>query len=352
MPAEADPLAKSEVEVIRRWIEAGAGNDSGDPDAVLSTILPMKEHPAAPASYPRPLPVTALVFADQGRELVSGGYHELLVWDARSGELRRRIGNNGQRTYDLALSPDGKLLAAATGAPGQAGEVRVFETASGAVVATPFRGDDVMLAVAFDHRGERLAFGGTSGDLNVVSTANWEKQVTVTAHSDWLNALAWNAEGNRIATASRDRTGKVFEIGAEGKRLVTFSGHSDPVRGVAFHPNGNEVISCDDSGLVVRWKIGDGKKSGDLASLDGPSLRLTRGEAGYFVGSGGGKAVQFRLEDQNRVRDLQSGGDSAALVTALAMHGELLALGEADGRVTLLDWASSEPRNTFVVMPK
>jgi WD40 repeat protein len=291
-----------------------------------------------------------MLFAKDGRELITGGYHELLVWDPETGDLLRRITNNGQRTYGLALSPDGSLLAAATGSPGEAGEVRVFHIDSGEVVATPFRSDAIALCVAFDPSGKHLALGGADGRLRLVDTRTWKDEFTLSAHSDWINALAWNEDGSRLATASRDKTAKVFDPTGSGKRIVTFSGHSEVVRGIAFHPAGTEMLSCADDGLVLRWKIEEGKKSGDLAQLDGQVLRLVESEADYFAAGPEGLAVQFQRPDQKRLRDFQI--DPAGTLAAGAVHDAHLALGTLDGRVVLFDLDSEEPARAFLAAPK
>lgn len=351
MPAEADPLAADEIALIKRWIEEGAKYDGEDPKALLSTIVPMVAHPKSPDNYPRALPVTALTFAAEGQELVSGGYHELLVWKPESGELLRRITNNGQRTYGLSLSPDGTLIAAATGAPGQAGEVRVFEYATGKVIATPFRGDDNALSVAFSPDGSRLVIGAADGRLRVVQTSDWKTLIEVTAHSDWITAVAWNKEGTQVATASRDHTAKVFDLTKGGKRIITFSGHSKAVRGVAFHPASDQVISCGDKGMVYRWKVSDGKKSGDLANLGGAVLRLAKGESAYVVSAPEGMAVQFQLADQKRVRDLRVEESSSVSIGALALFGEILAVGYFDGRVEMLELKEGKALRGFSAKP-
>lgn len=351
MPAEADPLSPADVALIKRWIEEGAKYDGEDPKALLSTIVPMVAHPKPPESYPRALPITAMTFASEGQELVTSGYHELLVWKAESGELLRRISNNGQRTYGLSLSPDGTLLAAATGAPGQAGEVRVFEYASGKVVATPFRGGDNVLSVAFSPDGSRLVVGAADGRLRVVQTSDWKVTVEVTAHSDWITAVAWNEEGTQVATASRDHTAKVFDLTKGGKRIATFSGHSKTVRGVAFHPKGDQVISCGDKGMVYRWKVSDGKKSGDLANLGGAVLRLVKGESAYVAAAPKGLAVQFQLNDQKKVRDLRNDVASTIPIGALALHGETLAIGHFNGRVELMELKEGKALRGFWAKP-
>jgi len=351
MPVDANPLSKQEIELIRKWIEEGAKYDAEDPETLLSSIVPMEEHPAAPESYPRSLPVTAMVFSNDGQKLFTGGYHEILVWNSADGTLLRRIANNGQRTYDLALSPDGGFLAVASGAPGQLGEIRIFETSGGSVVAAPFRGDDVALAVAFDPKGERLAFGGADGMLRVVNTKEWKEELVVRAHSDWVNAIAWDSAGHRIATASRDKSAKVFDVAAGGKRLATFSGHSETVRGVGFHPNGNEVISCGDHGLVLRWKISNGKKSGDLAKVGGPALRMLCSESGYFVAGPKGQTVQLNLDDQKRERELVVAGERLPAIGEVVEHGSRLAVGTFDGRVVFFDLETGRRVREFVAAP-
>ena len=352
MPAEADPLAASEIGVIRKWIEEGAKYDGEDPSAVLSSIVPMEKHPAPPGSYPRPLGVTAMVANSEGTELYTGGYHEILVWNPVDGSLLRRIANNGQRTYGLALSPDGSLLAAATGAPGQAGEVRVFEPATGRVVATPFRGDDVVLAVAFGPEGKQLAFGGVDGKLRIHEAADWGEKLVVAAHSDWLTALSWDQAGGRLATASRDKTAKVYEV--SGKRVSTFSGHPEAVRAVAFPPDGEHVLSAGDHGHLYLWKIKDGKKAADRAKFEGASFRLVRSGSGIYASAPGGRVVQFKLADQQRVREFRiesAGGAEGPWVSSCAVSGAWIAVATLDGRVEVFDLESGERRNGFIAKP-
>jgi len=353
MPAEADPLAGSEINVIRKWVAEGAEYDGEDPAALLASIIPMKDHPAAPESYPRPLGVTAMVFGGEGRKLYTGGYHEILVWNPEDGSLLERIPNNGQRTYGLDLSPDGEQLAAATGAPGQAGEVRIFESRTGRVVATPFRGDDTVLTVAFGPGGKRLAYGGVDGKMRIVETDTWRESLLVASHSDWITSVSWHEDGKRLVTASRDKMTKVYDV-TSGKKLSAFSGHPGGVRGAAFHPNGEEVLSSGDHGHFFLWRIKDGKKAADRAKFEGPVLRLLRSGNGFFTSAPGGMVVQFNLESQQRVREFRiesREGAEAPTVSSCASHGPWLAVGTLDGRVAVFNTENGEKRNAFVAKP-
>ncbi|MEO2024022.1 MAG: c-type cytochrome domain-containing protein, partial [Pirellulaceae bacterium] len=87
MPLESEPLTAEEITLFRRWIIEGAPNDAPDPKAPLSTIVPPPIHPDPPETYPSSLPITALVFSPDGKELLVGGYHELTVWNPLDGKL-------------------------------------------------------------------------------------------------------------------------------------------------------------------------------------------------------------------------------------------------------------------------
>lgn len=353
MPVDADPLDEDEVSVIRRWIVEGAKYDGQDPGALLSAIIPMQGHPEAPPSYPQPLGVTAMVFGREGEKLYTGGYHEILVWNPEDGALLARIPNNGQRSYGLALSPDGKMLAAATGDPGQAGEVRVFDTQSGRVLATPFRGGDTLLAVDFSPDGRTLAFGGVDGKLRLFQTENWTEVLAVDAHSDWLTALSWNRGGDHVATASRDKTAKVYDV-TTGKRVSTFSGHPEAVRGIAFHSNGKEVLSTGDHGHLLVWDSENGKKVADRAKFGGPVLRLVEGPREFFATTPGGVVVQFDAEKQKRLQEFKivsQTGAEAPTISSCASWETLLAVGTLDGRVIIFDTETGDQRTIFLAKP-
>ena len=87
--------------------------------------------------------------------------------------------------------------------------------------------------------------------------------LTINSHSDWVTAVAWNADGSKLVSGSRDKTAKVFDT-KTGELLVTYSGHGQPVKGVAFHPDGNEVFSSGGDNKLHRWQIAEAKKTAEV----------------------------------------------------------------------------------------
>ena len=126
MPPESDPLPENQIELIRRWIDAGGKFDGEDPAELLPLLIPPPTHPKPPHEYRTPVQVSALAFSPDGKQVYCGGYHELLVWDLE-GKLVRRIENLGQQIFDIEFFPDGRQIAVAGGQPGKSGEVRIVE---------------------------------------------------------------------------------------------------------------------------------------------------------------------------------------------------------------------------------
>jgi hypothetical protein len=149
MPKDGDPLPADQIALIKQWIAEGAKYDTADQKAELVSIVPRKAHANPPEAYRMAVPVTALAFAADGKELAAGGYNEITVWNPADGKLVRRIKDVEQRVFSLAYSNDGKLLAAAAGTPGVSGEAALYDPAKGTLVRRLGSMSDVALGCAF-----------------------------------------------------------------------------------------------------------------------------------------------------------------------------------------------------------
>ncbi|MBC8325900.1 MAG: hypothetical protein H8E27_09775 [Verrucomicrobia subdivision 3 bacterium] len=347
MPQDDDPLPPEVVAKFRQWIEAGAKYDGGDPKALLSTILPAPRHPDPPAKYPRAVPITALTFSADGQSVFVSGYHEVSVWGAGDGKLQRRIAREGERTYGLSASPDGKWLATASGQPGRLGEVRLFEASTGKLDRVLATAPDVMLDVAFDPAGQRLVAGGADGQVLVIDLASRKVTHTLGLHSDWVNAVTWDDNGSRFATASRDHTAKVFDLAAN-KSLVTFAGHGKNVRGIAFHPGGRELYSSGMDKKVQLWRISDGKRVRDIG-FSAELFKLVRHDKVLVVPAADNRVRRYQANNLNPLGDFAL--EDWAVSVAISPDGKHLAAGGFNGQVRIWNLEDGKELNTFIAIP-
>jgi WD40 repeat protein len=184
MPQKDDPLPAAQIALLERWIKDGAKFDGPDPKKPFTSFSATGPQPDPPASYVRPVPVLALAFGGDGKELAAGGYHEITIWDAANGTLLRRIKNVAQQTQALAFSPGGALLAAASGTPGKIGEVKLFNPGTGALLQTLVTGGDIMLALAFSPDGQQLATAGSDNTVRLFDVATGQQLFAVEQHAD------------------------------------------------------------------------------------------------------------------------------------------------------------------------
>ena len=291
------------------------------------------------------MPVTAVAFSHDGKELIVGGYHELTVWNPADGQLIRRIKNVGQRTRALSLSPDGKLLAVGCGAPGRLGETRIFDMSNGSLVNVLGSTSDEVLDVAFSPQGDRLAVGAADSVTQIFEMPSGKHQLTITSHSDWVMALAWNADGSKLASGSRDKTAKVFDS-KTGELLVTYSGHGQPVKGVAFHPENKDVFSAGGDKKIHRWQIADAKKTAEVA-FGGEVFKLPLSGDFMFASSADKTVRKFEAKTQKQVHSY-AGHQDWALSVAYHAGTKRVASGGFDGRVRV--WNAEDAKEVVALV--
>jgi hypothetical protein len=71
--------------------------------------------------------------------------------------------------------------------------------------------------------------------------------------------VAFSPEGDRLASASGDRTVKIWDV-RTGQELFTFRGHTRWIQSMAFSPDGRRLASADQSGWVKVWDAATGQE--------------------------------------------------------------------------------------------
>jgi WD40 repeat protein len=276
-------LPPAAIETIRVWIASGAAFDGGKPSESLAMVMPPRTDASPPKAYAHAIPVAALAFTPDGKQLVVGGYHELLVFDASEGMLLRRIGNLGQRIFAISFLGDASTLAVASGEPGRDGDVRLVDFEKAAVTKVFARTVDVVLDIAPRPQGDQVAVAAADGIVRIVDVASGAEVRAIASHADWVNAVAWSDDGTKLASASRDRSVKVYDA-ESGDLLANYQDHGEPVRGVAFAPDGTQVLTVGADKKLHRWDIDTAKKVAGV-DLQGEGCKLARTADTVFVSS-------------------------------------------------------------------
>jgi RNA polymerase sigma factor (sigma-70 family) len=329
--------------------------------------------------------IRAVAFTADGRTLVSGGHDKTVrVWDTATGKEVRRI-QEGSMVLAVAVSPDGKTLAAASGETSST--VRLRETATGKELRS-FQGQMPIFQVLFAPDGKTLAAleppnGGSPQTKIHLCDVDTGKVRQLPPQNDYVWSAAFAPDSKTLATAQQE-TFRLWDA-ATGKPLDRFEGKSCYTTALAFSGDGKTLATWGDNTIRL-WDVATGKEvpspgdghQGAVEALafvadartlvtvgqdhslrhwetaTGKEVRRFQGIVGAIGGhsfAAEGKVLAFRVDKEVRLCEPATGKElrrfhHPAIVShvALTSDGRTLAVCGEDRTLRLLDAATGKER--------
>ncbi|MFO0924586.1 MAG: c-type cytochrome domain-containing protein [Pirellulales bacterium] len=336
MPAESEPLSPEQIQTIRAWVSAGGKIDSASEKLPLHLASPPSTYVAPPA-YPRSIPLLSMTFTPDGSRLITAGLHEVLVWKVNADAtctLERRIANMPERIYAMVMTADGKELIVGGGTPGRLGEVRSYDWETGTLKRVVARTHEVVLDIALSPDRKKLAVA--SGDT-LIRIVPWEGDLnqetkTIASHADWVLSVAWSPDGSKLVSGSRDKSAKVFDMQSY-ELIANYQGHGAPVRSVLFSEDGKQIYSTGLDQKWHRWDVEGTKKIAE-AAITGESLKTLLHQQKIWIATSERLVSSIDLKTNKADKAVRDLTDWA---TSIAIHPTQgwLAIGTFDGQASL-----------------
>jgi dipeptidyl aminopeptidase/acylaminoacyl peptidase len=297
---------------------------------LLSPVVACAAPPAVTAvSYHPTLPIAAF----------GAGSEAWLIDTQRGNPLS--VASLPGRITTMAFDPTGKWLAVASGTAGKNGELSVFgfqkqtTLASNPPITIPAH-NDAINALAFSPDGTTLATAGYDRVIHLwrLPLKPTDQPVrTLKDHSDAVYSLSFHPKGELLASAGADRAVKVWQVG-NGQRLYTLSDPTDWVYSVAWSPDGTHLAAAGVDLSIRIWaaNAAGGKLIHSVYAHQKPIWRLAFSKDGQALYSAAEDRI-IKVWDAGKMTEtkLFSPQPDTILDLAVRPDGKQLALGRFDG---------------------
>ncbi len=272
-----------------------------------------------------------LAISPDGRLVASASADETCrIHNLASGELVHSITKHAAAFYGTHFSPDGGTLATSS----RDRTIRLWDTATWQPRGVLEGHAGTVYSVRFSPDGERLVSASQDGSLRVWSVAAMRELVVIPASTERIFRASFSPDGQRLAAASEDGTASVWD--AASGRLIRSLRHPQRVNAVAFVAGGDQLATASGDGLLRCFDLIDGsetcRRRGHAEAIW--SLAGHPDSAGLVTGSADGTARTWNVSDEGE--PLLRFGDRAQALT-ISADGSMLAAGDAAGMLRLVD---------------
>ncbi len=372
MPLGLPKMPDREIGIIRDWIQQGLVDKPGGKTrlsdrASLEFSGGLIPKPKSEAAMPRQLPasatvdklraaqpVTAIAASPWAPLLAVAGHGAIALYNTVTREKLGELAFAEGIPYVLRFSRDGSTLLAGGGKGAVAGKAVLFDVRSGMRLGEFGAERDVVLAADVSADGKLVALGGPGKIVRVfaVGQPGAKPIYEIAKHTDWITALEFAPDGQRLATADRAGGVHMWEA-ATGGFLVSLAEHKDAITSLSWRTDGVMLATGSEDGQLILWDTRDGfpastmtphqpkLASGTFGKLPGGVLSVQFGPDGRLFSTGRDKAVRV-YSSLGKV--LGALPPSLVMLTkvAVSFDGKIAFAGDAKGNVHIWDGSKEE----------
>jgi WD40 repeat protein len=282
-----------------------------------------------------------IAFDGQGGALAVGQpAGEIELYDVRQRALIASLRGHERAIRALAFAPSGDRLLSL----GEDHTVRLWSTATGRELDLLPLGELRAGAMAAHFEGNAPALVALSNDdlTELWSPASSQRVAVLRGHEGAVRALAFAAQGGRLATAGLDQRVLLWDVSPGGP--VRLSGHTGAVVSLAVPSDGAFAASASKDHTVRLFRLSDGAALGLLEVSQEELTAVALSADGRLLAAAGRDGV-VRLFDplEQKLLATLPGRPSRGGALAMSPRGDRVAVA-ASGAVRLWDAAPSSPR--------
>jgi WD40 repeat protein len=263
--------------------------------------------------------ILSLSFSPDGKTIASGNSKGVVTLRSREGKLLKYFGVSMSRVSSLVFSPDSKTLAAAGASLTPETIILApdnLKTSNAQRFVQLWKLDDIstectpisQIGQMTRHESSVSVLPSNSPSANATCFAPTK---SLKGHKNLIFALSFSPDGKMIASASLDKTVKIWNH--NGTLLKTFK-YKYPVFDVSFSPDGQRIVTANQEGLKL-WNL-----SGQLMAEFGEKEQVS------------GVGIRLYVDEQTKTLSVNSLDENAPALRAGVKEDDRIL--EIDGKST------------------
>lgn len=264
------------------------------------------------------------VSPDAGKVVAGGENGSVTFFAADTTPMRHQVNAHKELVSGVVFLPDGKRVITAS----HDKMIRLYALSPNDPethkLVREWRAPESVGALGISPDGRLLATGNEAGEINIWNPETGEQLTTLTGHTKAIGTIVFSADGSRFASASFDRTARVWDV-SNGRFTLAFVTPKafESLLSVALSDDGQLAATAGLDGVIRIWNVDRGDPLQRLAEHRSAVTALEFQDDGRNLISGS-------LDRTIRIWDVDSGVRIRVLqghqtgVTAMARRGNLL----------------------------
>lgn len=294
--------------------------------------------------------IRVLAFTEDGKQILAGADDNLMyIWDIASGNHAALIADgvpgHASAVTSVQQSRDRRFLASLS-----SDRLMLWEWVDGSgfnVHQLPQSADGISFSgqLEFSPDSHFLAAGSSNGVVRIWDLLAPEQAPTqLTEQTAAITGIWFSPDSRLLSTASRDGTVRLWNLRSHvGSYLVR--GQQANVSAPVFSRDGRTLATSDEDGNVFLWRVWLGGNIGYAPLASHPAAQMVIAGAEIAVAGSDG-IVEFWNRDTGATRTYQI-GETALKAIAVGPDHDAIALGDAAGRITLIDSQTGDIRDSW-----